>query len=802
MPLRLRLFVYIGVVFLLITISSFFIEDYLIDRSLSHAQTDFKGKIEEQNKEKLAHLEAYVKECLIGYRTKINALLTLVKDYPEVRLNFNPIELRDPKKTWLDSSTLITNNKWIDIVQNIKNETLASSMLIDNESMPNVELYELFPNLKVTLLSQAGKKPVFVVAVPWEVQELFSDDSRQQNYYNSIKGNIADFYVLLKVDTLLNLDVDSLYLQGLNLSINPLYPFLKWIEVPGKTSLLNGFIQSLRNVQIAVKAHKEDLSEEKALNFKLTKKNKIFKKAPLAESNLDKLINRYEQIGLLWGYTTLIASGPFGTSPFDPNSPVGLVRTKRGESAGNLLLRHRVFFRNSSLDPGNSFTEDNLENVIRVILFKNRKDRCCFGNTLTLVDSYGYSKLTVGVDADIIFKELALVTNKDILFISNNKLVSVFNGNGEKLLKQELNEEDTHTLLKAPYGKISYKGEPYFFLQVVPFKDQDFHFCILSPESRESFLVDQLNNNLKWLVTRIGWQVGSAALGALIILLFLLDRIARKITKPIAALAEATELVKEGHFEDAFKVHENKKKLQGDEVHRLYEAFYNMVNGLKEKEKVRGILNKVVSTAIANEILKKELYLGGEEKEVTMFFSDIRSFTEITENMKPQEIVSMLNTCMTKISKVIDEYDGVIDKYVGDAVMALFGAPIAEVDSTLKAVLCAIEVIKILKLWNEEEHTLNYRKIEMGIGIHKGKVLVGNMGAQNRLNYTVIGANVNLASRLCSKAKPNEILISKEVYEVIAPYNRVEVEEMPPIELKGFSSKTEIYRVLGYKKKD
>lgn len=798
MPLRVRLFIYIALVFLIIMISSFFIEEYLIDRSLIKTRTDLNTKIEQFHQTRLQNLESYVKEVLVGYRTKINALLSLVKDYPAVRLNFDPDLEVNSKKTWLDSSTLITNNKWIDIVQNVKNGKIASSMLIDNHYMPKIQLHELFPNIKIVIVS-LGNKPTPLVAVQWKMGEVFSSPTHV--IYKNAEEDIANFYVLFKPETILGFDLDHMHMEGLFLDINPLYPFLKWIEAPSKISIMEGFLDNLKQVQEALKEHEYLFLDKEMLKLKIPQKDKPVI-ASDKHSDLDLVINRYEQIGLLWGYTTLIASGAFGNNPFDPNAPVGLIRTAEGSDIGTLLLRHRVFFKNSSLDNRDDKSEPlDLENMLSVILFKNRKDRCCFGNTLRLMNQYGVSDLTIGIDADNVFKELALATSKDILFISNNQIVTMFNSSGFREAKKDVSQVEIQDLLSKSYGFVPYKGERYFFLHVVPFKDQDFHFFILSPESEEFFFIEQLSKDLKWLAGRIGWQVACAAIGAFVILLFLLARISNNITKPLVALAGAAERVKEGHFDDAFNIDQIRKMPPQDEVKMLYAAFYDMVNGLKEKEKVRSILNKVVSTAIANEILKKELYLGGEEKDVTMFFSDIRTFTSMTENMKPQDVISMLNTCMTKVSKVIDDHGGVIDKYVGDEVMALFGAPVDLGGSALRAVLCAIEVVSVLQAWNKERETSTEKKIEMGIGIHKGKVFIGNMGAQNRLNYTVLGSNVNLASRLCSKAKPSEILISKEVYEEILADGNIEAEAMEPIELKGFSHKIEVYRVLGYKKK-
>jgi len=228
----------------------------------------------------------------------------------------------------------------------------------------------------------------------------------------------------------------------------------------------------------------------------------------------------------------------------------------------------------------------------------------------------------------------------------------------------------------------------------------------------------------------------------------------------------------------------------------LFDSFGNMIKGLKEKEKVKGILNKVVSPEIAEEISKGQVHLGGEEKKITVLFADIRNFTGMTSGMPPTEVVEMLNTCMTKISHVIDDFGGVIDKYVGDEVMALFGAPLEKEDSTLKAVQSGLKMVEVLQKWNEERERQGLQPVEMGIGIHTGVVLVGNMGAENRLNYTVIGSNVNLAARMCAIADRGEVLISKDTLEEIHVKEHIEVEELPPTELKGFEESVILYRVI------
>ena len=150
---------------------------------------------------------------------------------------------------------------------------------------------------------------------------------------------------------------------------------------------------------------------------------------------------------------------------------------------------------------------------------------------------------------------------------------------------------------------------------------------------------------------------------------------------------------------------------------------------------------------------------------------------------------------MTKISACIDRHGGCVDKYIGDEVMALFGAPVAKEDSALQAVHAALEIVAVLKAWNQERGAAGQPSVEMGIGIHTGTMLVGNMGAENRLNYTVIGSNVNLAARICSAAKGMQILISGDTLQEHGVKEAFSIEEMSPITLKGFSLPIALYQI-------
>ena len=226
--------------------------------------------------------------------------------------------------------------------------------------------------------------------------------------------------------------------------------------------------------------------------------------------------------------------------------------------------------------------------------------------------------------------------------------------------------------------------------------------------------------------------------------------IARSVSRPVLQLAEGTRKIGAGDYSHRIKVRTD------DEIGQLAGAFNQMSEGLAERDQVRDLLGKVVSPAVATELLRKEVTLGGEEREVTILFSDLRSFSSMCEARSAQEMLGVLNHYFTRMSAIVEAHRGVVDKYVGDAMMALFGAPLAGADDADCAMETALEMSEALDELNREWQAQGRRALNFGIGINTDIVVAGNMGSQTRLNYTVIGDGVNLASRLEALTKTPE----------------------------------------------
>jgi class 3 adenylate cyclase len=283
-----------------------------------------------------------------------------------------------------------------------------------------------------------------------------------------------------------------------------------------------------------------------------------------------------------------------------------------------------------------------------------------------------------------------------------------------------------------------------------------------------------------------------AGLGALFLAVLLGVGLSRGLVRPVRTLVAATDRVRQGDYEFHVDVPSR------DEMGQLAEAFNEMLGDLALKERYRGVLDKVVSKDVADEMLRGEIRLGGETREVTTLFADVRGFTSLSEGMESQEIIAMLNEWFDQAARVVESAGGVVDKFLGDGLMAIFGAPIHQPDHAARAIRAALGMRDGLDDVNRERKARGQAPILVGIGIATGPVVAGNAGSHNRLNYTVLGPSVNLAARLCGAAEAGEILVSPETRKgaEVSGADLDAVEE-PARELKGVSKPVRPWSVRG-----
>ena len=218
----------------------------------------------------------------------------------------------------------------------------------------------------------------------------------------------------------------------------------------------------------------------------------------------------------------------------------------------------------------------------------------------------------------------------------------------------------------------------------------------------------------------------------------------------------------------------------------------------KNKEKVKMAMGKYISQDIMQNVVKNidDIRLGGRKAVVSVLFADIRGFTSMSEKMTAEEVSMILNEYFSAIEPIITKYNGVINKFIGDAVMAIFGDPIEDELHPMKAVLCANEMLKCVRKLRYKWMDENKPDIEIGIGINTGEVFVGNIGSEKRLEYTVIGDTVNIASRIESynKVYKTKFLIGSTTYEFVK--NRVDVIKIGGVTIRGKQNKMDIYEIL------
>ncbi|MCB1665182.1 MAG: HAMP domain-containing protein [Pseudomonadales bacterium] len=266
--------------------------------------------------------------------------------------------------------------------------------------------------------------------------------------------------------------------------------------------------------------------------------------------------------------------------------------------------------------------------------------------------------------------------------------------------------------------------------------------------------------------------------------------LARSFTRPVLDLASRVRRIEAGDYGQAMQVPGR------DELSQLASSVNNMAAGLAEKEKVRDLLGKVVSHEIAEELLSKKIELGGEEKVVTVLFADIKGFTTLCESSAPEAVLTVLNRYLSEITRIIENNSGVVDKYTGDSVMALFGAPLSRGNDAENAVKAALAIQACMAELNAINRAEGMALMEAGIGIHTGLVVAGNLGSQNRLNYTVIGDSVNLAARLEGLTrKYNTGNIVSDASRAQAP--DFVYRELDLVQVAGKSEPVRIYEVMG-----
>ncbi len=306
-------------------------------------------------------------------------------------------------------------------------------------------------------------------------------------------------------------------------------------------------------------------------------------------------------------------------------------------------------------------------------------------------------------------------------------------------------------------------------------------FAVLDVDYRVDVYLERLTH-LRHLILGTSVLAATVALGLGLV-------IARRVTGPVRELTRGVGRVAGGDLSEALPVR------SADELGQLTQAFNAMQDGLRQRDFLRDTFGRYVSPGVAQALLDSPegLRLGGEMREVTILMSDLRGYTQLTGSVDPTVVVQVLNGYLGRMTDVILDHGGTIDEFVGDAIFAIFGAPVSQADHAERAAACALAMQDAMVEVNRVNRARGLPQIAMGIGLNTGEAVVGNIGSEKRAKYGVVGSTVNLAARIQGCTAGGQVFVSTDTHARI----RDAADVGPPlsVELKGFPEPIVVYEL-------
>lgn len=797
MSIRYYLLLLAGLITTLVMIGSFFIDSIILSENLQKARQEAAVILKDLNEEKRRHAEQFLSGQIAEKLAEVNAMLEAVTRFDSLKEWFALTEEHKKRGTWNKAANLIEQDDWIDFLQNTADGKLLSLIIPQKGPFFEVKSKQITDGLAwVYILGSPSYEEAFIgIRVPLKAAEDGVEET-----VSFVGSELPSVYLLYSVE----------HLKGYSIPADPQeeieqIPFSTGIEVDEALfwNYLTKAVAFVKdpNMQIPPAIISDfPLVEEKSEDIGFARK---------LEQDFTEKVSYGNELFLIWQAAILKEMGVFGEDQKMWPEAMSFASPSLSKTQA-FFVGSVMDFQKPIFDDATFFTdhppgkEGDAISSSSTVVPSPHENQAFLVNTAQISwgkDPQGVkSFLTLGFDIRPLLEYFVKGMGRYGCIISNGRVVVNLAPFGKGAIGSDVLLSAFANQLHVPSGPVEIAGGSYHFSRMQPDPNLDLHFFIFDSQQQEFSYLYAFQAKAREIVRTAMLNRRLLEIATVIILWILLLDVSRKITGPIIALTAALEHVKQGRW-DLIQMPKISFKRK-NEIRQLFDSFHSMVEGMKEKEKITGILNKVVSEEVAKEILKRDVQLGGEERIVTMLFADIRGFTKLTQNMPPHEVIGFLNRCMTKLSSVVEDNKGVIDKYMGDGLMALYGAPIAYENSPLHAIISGLEMVNALRQWNEERLRSRLDPIYVGIGIHTGSVFVGNMGAQNRLNYTVIGSHVNLASRLCSAAGPEEVLITEDTYLQPSVKDNVEVEDKGLMAFKGFDEKKQVFKVVRLKTKD
>ncbi len=267
----------------------------------------------------------------------------------------------------------------------------------------------------------------------------------------------------------------------------------------------------------------------------------------------------------------------------------------------------------------------------------------------------------------------------------------------------------------------------------------------------------------------------------------------RRLSRPINHLLEAADAIGSGDL------HYRIPQRRNDEIGLLIDSYNKMASGLLEKNQVERVLSRFVSPSVARKMMAdlQQVKLGGRDVEATVLFADIVGFTELSEQMEPDEVAELLNAYFDAITLAATFYRGTIDKYMGDCAMVVFGVPETDPEHLYHGLCCAVMIQRVVNRLNQQRHEHALPTVEFRVGLNAGHMLAGNLGSRDRMQYTVVGDAVNLASRLSNLGDKGQIIVPETILRDPNVISRVRYARASHMEVRGKREPVATYEVEG-----
>lgn len=383
-------------------------------------------------------------------------------------------------------------------------------------------------------------------------------------------------------------------------------------------------------------------------------------------------------------------------------------------------------------------------------------------------------------------------------YFENYKIgdLQIFNSEGQILLGNSSNDLLGHKNI-SDTQEFRIVTNLKFNQYSAPFLQQDQKDVILSSvKSKHPYFITHKIKLEKLLVPAELISLSTFQIAGLFLAfsLFFVFLFSIKLTQPLTEMTLATEQIAKGHLTSPIQQPQTFFK---DEISNLTDSIRKMTHGLIEREKFKNLFNKFHGSDITEDLLKNEITLRGEKKNIFVFFSDLRGFTQLSEKADPSQVVSLLNEYFSYMVPEINQSGGVVDKFIGDAIMAVWGVPQAKPLDAQKSLMACLKMRLALDKLNQVRLSRNEPELWIGMSLHYGEAISGTIGSNERMEYTVIGNTINTASRIeaSTKAFGTDLLISEDVIEHIQGFI---YESAGEVEVKGRTTALKLFKVLGY----